>query len=927
MFPHNFHKNIKYISVNKCNDRNFYCPKNIDDEVNVYKGGKRFINLNGEYDFAFFRSDENFSFDKAFEKVNVPMVWQCYGKGDVCYVNDHYLFDLDYKNFRDSDYGVYRKKIYLNKKEGKRYYLNFEGKDSCLYLYINNKFVGFDSVSHCTSEFDVTDYLKNGENELLIFVYAFCIGSYFECQDKFRLSGLFRDIYILEREEKHIESYKITYKKIDEKDVKVHIEFISPCIEKIIKVLGTGINLITKSNEVDFVMSSPKLWNAEEPNLYILSILANNEQIYDYLSFRFIEIKDKTVYLNGRKIKILGVNHHDSKYETGYYLNLEDYKRDIDLIKNANMNGVRTSHYPPAPEFLYLCDENGIYVIDEADIECHGAVWKDGDYDIKNIDYFTDNEEFDSIIKDRIDRLYSRDFNRQCVLFWSTGNEAGLGKVMIKCLDYLKKKDPSRLVHYESLYTSSPERNHCELDVISKMYPSIQGLGEIIQKDNRPIVLCEYSHAMGNSSGDIYDYVNYFFSEDQIIGGFIWEFNDHLFPINSNLDMPGYGGDFKEKIHSNNFCVDGLVDYKRLPTSNYYEVKAAYARIQITKEHDSYYLVSRFDFVTKSNVEVYKNNEFIGIYSIKPKDKIFICKGNEHYLNFKICINGNEYSSNSFLNKIEEEKASLITDGKTYVDSSLLIENSHLSINISKHTGLIEKIALEGKELINDSCLRLLRAPIDNDQYEIEKWKKEGLFNYITEATSYAEINGGYSININCSNIARGTINYRLSYNKLIIGLDFEIDNKIDYLPRFGFELCLDNSFKNYSYLGFGPFESYCDKYHLDKYGYFKGEIVSKIPYIKPQECLSHLGEEISISNNENSIYIKGFNSFSYLLFSIEELMNKKHNYDLSLSKSNHLILDYKMSGIGSHSCGPELNDIYKLKDKKISYELILEVK
>lgn len=918
---HNFHKQINTPYVNKCSERNFYCPKNIDDKVSVYKDGGRIINLNGEYEFAFFKKGEPFSLEKKFETVIVPKVWQCYNKGQTCYVNDHYLIDLDYDNFKDSSYGVYRKTCNINKQRNKRYYINFEGKDSCLYLYVNKTFVGFDSVAHSTSEFDITDYLIDGNNEFIIFVYQFSIGTYFECQDKFRLSGLFRDVYILIREEQHIESYSISYKKINQKDIEVTIDFVSPKILKNIKVLNTNINISTFDNNISFIFSSPKLWNAEEPNLYTLSIQANNEQIYDYLSFRFVELKNNVLYLNNKKIKLLGVNHHDSKYETGYYLSLEDYRNDVLLMKQAYMNAVRTSHYPPAPEFLYLCDEYGLYVMDEADIECHGSVWKNGEYNINDIDYFTDNEKFDCIIKDRIDRLYSRDKNRQCVLFWSGGNEAGFGKVMIKYLKYLKEKDSSRLIHYESLYTSSPERNNYHLDMISQMYTSIDKIKETLKNNSRPIILCEYCHAMGNSCGDIHDYVNFFYQEERLMGGFIWEFNDHLFPINGDLNKPGYGGDFLEPLHSGNFCVDGLINYKRQPTTNYLEVKAAYAHLQVIKENNSYYLISRYDFINKANIKIILNGKEFGLYSIKPKEKIFITSSQEKILNFDIYINDKLYSSNTYVNKTPQFKINLLSDG---IINKFSISNNHFHIKISPQTGLIEEVYYDNKKIINHSKLRMLRAPIDNDQYEIDTWKKQGIYDYkvILEKTNI--VHNKLECFISCNPVSYGKITYQIENNKFLMTFDFNIDEKVSYLPRFGLDLFINKEYEKYSYLGYGPYESYCDKKNLDKYGEFNEIITKEINYIKPQECYSHLAEKICLNN----ISFEGFNSFSYLPYSIEELMKKKHSYELQIDKeNNHLILDYMMTGVGSHACGPELDKKYKLTAKKIKYSILMEVK
>lgn len=928
LITHNIHKDISRIYVNKCVDRNFYCPRSLGDPISVYKGGSRFISLNGEYEFAYFAKNEEFNENVHFDKITVPSCWQTKGFGKTAYLNDRYIMALNPPFVEDSDYGVYKKRFILSKKQGQRYYLNFEGKDSCLYVYLNGQFVGFDSVSHCTSEFDVTDFLVNGENELIIFVYVFSVGTYFECQDKFRLSGLFRDVYLLEREEGHIESYKIRYFKINKKDIQVNIDFVCPSLEKIVEICGENIKVSSCDNSISLVIKNAKLWNAEEPNLYTIKIQCNNEVIYDYLLFRFVEIKNGVFLLNDTKIKILGVNHHDSKYETGYYLSLDDLRNDIKLIKDAHLNGVRTSHYPPAPEFLYLCDEAGLYVIDEADIECHGSTWLHGSYDINDFDGITDNPIFDEVIKDRIMRLITRDFNRGSILFWSGGNEAGYGQVMIKYLKQLKEIDPSRLVHYESLYTGHPDRNNYKLDIISQMYSSYEKINETLKNDTRPLVLCEYCHAMGNSCGDISDYIDCFYSSERIIGGFIWEFNDHCVAIGGNKNKPGYGGDFNEAYHDGNFCVDGLINYKREPSTNYYEIKAAHSKLVIIHKDDGYYLLSRFDFINKYNVVVKVNEREIIVPEIKPREEIYISSNVIENIVFSIYLDGSLYSKYSFINKEKKHSESIESDAMFLNGNEILLKNANLTLYVSKKTGLISHLYFDKKEIINGSLLTMLRAPIDNDRYEIESWKEQGLFSYETILDKFEIKKNALEITVKCSNVGKGKITYIINQNKLHISIAFVVNENVSYLPRFGYQLFIDKSFDKYSYLGFGPYESYCDKKHLDIYSRFVDYVSSEIPYIKPQECMSHLVEEVELSNSSLTMLLKGMNSFSYLPFSIDELKSKKHNYDLMVDENrNYLSLDYMMSGVGSHACGPELLDKYKLKEKNISMRIELEVR
>lgn len=942
MIEHLYHKDVKKISINKCQDRNFYCPKSIGDKKDVYKNGSRLLLLNGTWDFKYYKSHEKYNDLDTFNDITVPSCWQSSGYGDVCYVNDRYLIDIKPPYVDDSDFGVYKKRFLFNKLSSEKYYLNIEGKDSSVYVYINNSFVGFDSVSHMTSEFDITDYLVDGENEIMIFVYVSCVGTYFECQDKFRLSGLFRDIYILKRPVNHITNYHIDYSKQgsiinttitfgDNYDKTINLYYLDKLI---LSIKGNSI--------ISFSLDDIKLWNAEEPNHYLLEIICNEEYIYDYICYRFVELKNNILYLNDTKIKILGINHHDSNYLTGYYLSLDDYKKDIEIMKSDNINAIRTSHYPKSPEFLFLTDEYGLYVMDEADMECHGSVYMNGEYDINTFDRITDNEVFREVILDRVNRMMDRDYNRKSVIFWSPGNETGFGKEIINALKMMKEKDNSRLIHFESLYTDKPEKNNYRLDFISQMYSSIDKMKDTLKEDDRALLLCEYSHSMGNSSGDIHDYIEYFDKEDRVMGGFVWEYNDHLFPIDLDENKPGYGGDFNEKVHSSNFCVDGTVTYKRTPHSNLLEIKEAYSRVKIRKIEHSYYLENLFDFIDvdssfyielriKDFKEIDKTIVFDNI-RLKPHEKTLLYKNTDlnSVLTFTVYRNNNEYSKISFIEdefKYEIHNDLGVIEG-CFDSNNFILSGNDMSIHISKETGIIDKVLYKEKEITSNWNLNLLRAPIDNDQYEIEYFKKTGLFDYKVKLIDYCYSENTLKVNVLIDDILNGTITYSLNSNNILsINTNVSINKDISYLPRLGYSIKTNKEYKDYEYLGYGPHESYIDKHYLDTFDMYKDSISDEIDYVKPQETMSHYLVKMLEISGINNIVISGMNSFSYLKYSLDELINKKHNYELESDSYNHLSLDYFMSGIGSHSCGPELDEAYKLTEKDIDFTLIIEVK
>lgn len=941
----NYHKNIEYISVNRYQDRNFYCPKSVDDEPTVYKSGSRFISLNGTWLFKYYDKNCNYSHEDSLEEIIVPSCWQISGYGKTCYVNDHYLIDVKPPFVDDSNYGVYKKIVTLNIEKNKKYYLNFEGKDSCLYLYINGEFVGFDSVSHNTSEFEVTRFLHDGENELIVFVYETCVGTYFECQDKFRLSGLFRDVYLLIREEEHIHSYNVFVKKEEESAI-VTLTFSSPKLNKNIKIFDANNILVTELSTYDdetvFKIENPILWNTENPYLYMMQIECNNEFIYDYLGIRFVEIKNNVLELNGQNIKLLGVNRHESSYKTGYYLSLEEQKKDLLLLKEHNFNAIRTSHYPSSPEFMYLCDELGFYVIDEADIECHGILYLNGEYDINNFDQITNNLIFKDILFDRVNRMIIRDFNRCSVISWSAGNEAGYGSQMIEVLKYMKQRDLSRFVHYESTYTASPKTNNYKLDVISQMYSSYEKILETLSTDERPLVLCEFSHSMGNSCGDIHDYVELFYSNDRIMGGFIWEFNDHLVPINQNINKPGYGGDFGEPLHSGNFCVDGIVTKDRTPHTSMLEIKAAYSNLQIVKRNSSYYLCNRFDFtpinedcyvmITIEDFKGYKEEKNILICNLAPHEgtKLIDFESEDYVITFNIYHNDKLYQKVSFIGdnykyvkkQFEPKILSAIED-----DEFIYLKNDDVLTIVSKEDAMIKSIIKKDEVLLGKATFNLLRAPLDNDMYEVWKWEKWGLFDFTLKVISYTVKDNELEFSVVCSsennNILNGKIIYKISNGSILIETLVDVSQNVDYLPRLGYSFQLENKYKDYSYLGFGPHESYVDKHYLDTYNFYNAIINDDCEYVKPQEYKSHLASYLSLEK----LRFHGMKSFSYLPYSLKELISKKHNYELDKDDYNYLSLDYMMTGIGSHSCGPELLDKYKLIDKKIKFELIVEVK
>ena len=560
--------------------------------------------LNGNWEFNYYSSiidmEDDFTSIAFANSIEVPSNWQLKGltgeNDKIQYTNVNYPIPFTPPFVPDDiPVGVYRK-TYNYKADSNRRILCFEGVDSCLYLYVNGKFVGYSEVSHHTSEFDITDFLTDGENQIVAAVLKWCTGTYMEDQDKIRLSGIFRDVYVLTRPVKRIEDYKIKTdisEDFSKAEVKVTV-YGSDAKLRLVTPKGDVIGEVAAKagEEMVFAVENPLLWSAETPDLYKLTIESENELVGEEVGIRNICVDNGVIKINGKAVKFRGVNRHDSYPDTGYVSSIEQLEKDLTLMKQHNVNGIRTSHYPNAPEFYKLCDRYGFYVIDEADLEMHGSVsvnnnnkWDWSDY--TGIALMGSNELFANAIMDREQILIARDKNRPCVVFWSMGNESGFGTVFRRAAEKMKELDNTRLLHYESSYHIQDDTKDDVLDVVSRMYPAPDMRDWFLMDPNekRPLVLCEYCHAMGNGPGDLEDYHKVFHSHERLAGGFIWEWGDHSVPVGKNddgSDKYGYGGDWGEKHNDGNFCCDGLVYPDRRPHTGLMEAKQVYRPVRVS---------------------------------------------------------------------------------------------------------------------------------------------------------------------------------------------------------------------------------------------------------------------------------------------------------------------------------------------------------
>ena len=828
--------------------RSYYIPFAETDKIKTVYGivdrrsSSRFLSLDGVWQIKQHRSvyeaDVNETLD---DTIPVPACVQMHGYDQKQYLNVQYPFPVLLPHVtRDNPCWHYRRAFTLDKKDGERYYLNFEGVDNAFYLYVNGTYKGYSQISHATSEFDVTDLVQNGENRVDVFVLKWSISTYLECQDKYRFSGIFRSVYLLKRPEKHIRDYRIltafagnygVLTFVNESKVDIRLEF------------SRNAAFVKAGGRVEFTVKNPKKWTAENPNLYNLTLFSQGEKIVEKVGFREVRIDGKVFKINGEHIKLKGVNRHDFNTDTGATVSLANIVQDLRLMKKLNVNAVRTSHYPNMPEFYQLCDKIGLFVMDEADLEMHGAATRDGGYDHKLWSEYAENEIFTDGILDRHTALVERDKNRPCVIIWSLGNESSFGKAFFKGAKYLRKRDTSRPVHYEGLQEANKKYYYTKLvDMVSMMYPSLEKIEKDVlnnPKETRPFVLCEYTHAMGNSCGDIADYWQVINANDQCMGGFVWEWADHGVRTKKGFL---YGGDFGEREHDGNFCCDGLVTPDRKVKSAALEMQAVYGGKTTAQRKD---------------------------VKLPP------------------------------------------------------IENSGAKIEIAvdEYTGALTSLRVNGAEVLKTAMAFNVNRYTDNDRLLLPKWDMQYRLGECKSCVYTCEkLQNGYAftgaIAANCRMpIVEFTVKYLVGKGTLTVETEYKIPDDVQRLPRFGLEFAVDQKYQNFAFVGFGKGESYVDKRAASEYGYFESTAAENYEYnyIRPQESGSHYASKYLRLDGLFALTAEKKFSFSVNPYTTAQIIGTKHNFELPKNDFVNICVDLGMRGVGSHSCGPDLDEKYEI--------------
>lgn len=823
------------------------------------------IDLNGEWLIKEHKCvndlPENVISEDLTEKISVPSCVQYYGYDYFQYTNINYPFPNDppFVPYQNPAYH-YRKKISINKKPGKYYFVT-EGADSCYYLYVNGGYIGYTQISHKLTEFDITDALTGGENTIDVFVVKWCAASYLEDQDKWRFTGIFRDVYILERPYRHIIDYKIDTKS----DGMVIFRYLEG--GEAADIIFNGEKKRAAVGEtIYFNVKNPVLWSAETPNLYKMEIICGSESIIKNVGIREIAVENGVFKINGRHVKIKGVNRHDFHPKKGCAVSAADIEADLRLMKEYGINAVRTSHYPAAPVFYELCDKLGLYVMSESDVESHGldVIFNEPKFEEKTkylIDYFK------SSIMDRTRANYANNKNRCCVIFWSLGNESNYNENFVAAAKYFKDNDPSRLVHYDRMIKKYKEDIYYNnyIDVAGHMYCDIGWINNKYladEREKRPLLICEYSHAMGNGPGDLRDYWEVFNSSDRMIGGFVWEWKEH--GVLYGEGGYKYGGDFGEKVHDGNFCIDGLAGPDL-------EIKPSLLNLK----------------------KVFTDYDFNKDITALLPEKL-------------------DYGFDKADFDIRQDRA------KIYVKSK------NAAYEICKLTGKILSAKIGGKEALSEPVtINICRAPIDNERYYGEYFDNFGLFGQkpavknISIADKEIKISGNMVCQAKLPAL-EFDISYAFCGESLQISLRYKALETINYLQRVGFEFAVDKYNYDVNYAGFGPHECYADTFMLQDKGEFNLKSDDMFTnYIKPQDCGNRYGaERFKISGKDSGLEVKADKpfSFSVLPYSWRVLKETTHNWKLPPSEKTYITVDCSSSGLGSYSCGPELAEKYRTK-------------
>ena len=943
------YEDLKHISENRLPQRSYYIPES------------GFLSLNGNWNFKFYERDyeENY-IEKNWDTIEVPSCWQLKGYENPNYTNFAYPYPYDPPFVPNNNpMGIYSREFEISDTD-RSIYIVFEGVSSCVELFINDKYVGYSQGSHLQAEFDITDFVKLGVNTVTAKVRKWCSGSYLEDQDCFRFNGIFRDVYILSRPDGHIKDINITTE-----DNIINIKFDGNAKISLLDGEKNLINEVIAENYGSFTVNNPIMWNAEKPYLYELLFQYKDEVISQKVGFVTYKIgNDYEFLVNGTEVKLKGVNHHDTHPYSGWTMSDEDIKNDLLLMKKLNINTIRTSHYPPTPKFLDMCDELGFYVMLETDLETHGICVREArgcGYDCyNNPEWLCSNEEWKESFVDRMERAYNRDKNHCSIFSWSTGNESGHGDNHLAMINFIKENDKKRFIHSEDasresemsdFYGADTTHYADRTDLFSMMYEDIPGIEKKANNPdfNHPYFLCEYCHAMGNGPGDVYDYWELIYKHKKLIGGCIWEWADHTVVVDG---VPKYGGDFKgELTSSSNFCADGMVFYDRSLKAGSLEVKAVYQymdcelfgnEIKVTNLYD-FTNLSEYSFKYQIRVDGKVIDEKTMVLDIAPKETTSIgvnlpteCQLGAYIHCFLYDSTGYCVAQKQLEIPVSTKKEEISrTNAKCEEnDNFITFMGEDFCYTFSKNIGSFISIKKQGREQLRvPISITAMRAPIDNEAPIKSNWYGgENIDKQFNKVYSCVLDGSTVTVNGSLAGVSRTPyFRYTASYSvysdgTIKVSLKGNVKDNCFWLPRLGFEIKTDYEKSEFKYYGMGPYENYCDMNHASMIDWYESDADKEyVNYIMPQEHGNHIKTKVLEIKDGLTFSAADTMEINVSHYTSKMLMGARHQDELKKSQYTNIRIDYKNSGVGSNSCGSELLERYRLCEKEIVFEFYIK--
>ncbi len=987
-----YHKSLEFLHVGTLPPRAYFIP--YTDPADARKGYRDasplFYSLSGVWDFKFFSSFEDVSEDLCqagldnveHETIDVPRCWQNYtdrGYDSPLYVDQEYPFHFDPPHVADENpCGLYSR--HFTRPEGEKLYLNFEGVSSCFYVWVNGRFVGYSQVSHCTSEFDITPFCKEGDNLLTVLVVKWCDGTYLEDQDFFRLNGIFRDVYILCRPEKHLADFYVRQSvSADLKRADICVELTKEgAFDVAWKLLDPKGNEVASGAEpgdtIRITVENPLLWSDETPNLYSLELATPGEYIVSKTGLRRIEIVNGVVLINGAKVKLRGINRHDSHPTLGYATPPEHMLLDLKLLKEANVNAIRTSHYPNDPRFLEYCDKYGFWVVNEADLECHGAGFEyrgnayQGAWSFERwASAMSDNPDWEESYVDRAARLFERDKNRGCVVMWSLGNESSIGNNHRSMRKYIKNRMPDAIIHYENAYIEFKHKPRNEpfddiSDVESRMYASPEYIEKYFDEhlSDKPFYLCEY--VCSSSTGQVYEYWDLVEKYDGFFGAHIWEFTDHAVDIGGGRYT--YGGDFGELPNSYISCVDGLVHPDRKPRPGYYDMKKVYQTWHTEYKDGAVTITSRRKFTSLNDLELVWKLECNGKTAASGRETLDILPGeSKTFRLFDPAIAyGDAFLTLSFVNRCDSglisagfeqgfdqfqiSKATpkplaaakhrpVLTEGDRYVR----VQIGETVYSYDKAYGRLFSIRVNGKEMLASPVgLCIYRPMIYNDRtpfFKTHLWF-HAAFQKTFGVETNVEPDGTVTVSAqigfgapSAPTLIRGTSIWQFAPDgSAFFRFEGNWRDKVDKLPKIGLEFMMPEGFEYVQYYGHGPIEAYVDRHRSSKVGHYRTTVTDMYePYVKPQECSSHYGTLWASVYDElgRGLLFAPYGEGSELCFKALHFTNRQidetaHSWELEPLKETVVSLDYRYNALSGTDRIAAKTPGYYLNEKTLSF-------